>query len=1224
MKRLSFMKMFWLSPVPAAEPVLFTSGTHIDFVLKHLEMFGMSNDKGYPRRAKQSEIAAMFPILQKGWIRGSYQPGLMAFQTYAVNNDTLGRLQDYLMTVNYYNEKDQFLWADALEQRFIETTIGEALTASGVGDFRRRGEKMGSEIKVGDKKDTVAAWWTFEILSLDIPGRIQKLIEMGYGNSVRDILSVIPGIGEGEIKYYEKKMEVPKGPKKEPMLLDKDKKDDRSFFKKWDDVIKNMDLGSQKPDWEEEKEGTKKDDVLKSYIEMGEGFERLYPQNPDIDDPEDVNPDPLGYEYYENNMEMDEGTQKLLDEEDDEYWGREKKESKEKTAMKEYVKLNKDVVSPYSGQEGSKGEVGDVIVYDGKRDLYVARFPADDPKSTRTLSLMRTDFDYVESARGGKKGTMKEVFVVDERGDGDQVLVGVYENEHAANDYAMVRSDPEISGNEAIVRKVTDPEMISDYIELIELMNLATDMKKEPVKRIGEKLPPRPEYGSLGKNPWECDCGFEHPESVLVSPCCSMKNHHLNKEEKVKRLSKEQEPIEKQVADFLKDNPDPSDTQIHNLAEELNMEPDDLEEIVYSMLTSFVSGEEKIPGGKADGLDESEFPEKAIEMGERVEMEHTNDPEVAREITKDHLVESPEYYEYLDKMEEEMKGKGSRTAAVRFRTVPQESKSNKKKIAIMDGFEIGYLEGRYDFVKAKQTDRLRTKMAWRWSYYIDVKKLSEVLGVDVEREAKWLKEKDKKPDVIYIRQQDFGFPTEIHARDLFVGEVNSAIDQASKIQLKPEKEPMILQEPVVEVQETVEEVTGTPLPDYEVHEGREKIVDWIWEKAKKALGVDAAEKEIRAEYNRLINKMRETPDGLYARKKRALSEYWVMSKDNMSPVTGPKNEESIWAQDAKKAVEQAILRWALPGSKENYVARAVPVKNIGFASKKVSFAEGQWAKSPIGDVVILEMDEDIALVYSYDGDTTHEFPVSKLEPSERTGRPKYFKRRAKEIQEEVDQYKKWLETLSEDQITAMLDSKAGELQNTVNKIKAMEIEIDKMQNEHKKHLAFFSYASNKLGKELIETENYITKIKKWAQSKSVSWKAATTWLMDRVEDDLRKQAEDLAKSMKEVETRTRVDVIPKETKEVSADEHYARCYIRDEIQNKTARKEIWSGLKRNYSDVLSAERLHELLSEYYSKKGESAIDKARKYVKDLWDTTMNIVSSLSEHNKEFAMLMAKE
>jgi hypothetical protein len=42
-----------------------------------------------------------------------------------------------------------------------------------------------------------------------------------------------------------------------------------------------------------------------------------------------------------------------------------------------------------------------------------------------------------------------------------------------------------------------------------------------------------------------------------------------------------------------------------------------------------------------------------LKMGIKVEMEHTDDPKLAREIAMDHLVEDPNYYAKLKKMEGE-------------------------------------------------------------------------------------------------------------------------------------------------------------------------------------------------------------------------------------------------------------------------------------------------------------------------------------------------------------------------------------------------------------------------------------------------------------------------------------------------------------------------------------------------------------------------------------------
>lgn len=61
--------------------------------------------------------------------------------------------------------------------------------------------------------------------------------------------------------------------------------------------------------------------------------------------------------------------------------------------------------------------------------------------------------------------------------------------------------------------------------------------------------------------------------------------------------------------------------------------------------------EDLIPGGLADGKADSEFDAEQLEAGIKVELEHTDDKEKAKEIAKDHLSEDPEYYKKLASIE---------------------------------------------------------------------------------------------------------------------------------------------------------------------------------------------------------------------------------------------------------------------------------------------------------------------------------------------------------------------------------------------------------------------------------------------------------------------------------------------------------------------------------------------------------------------------------------------
>lgn len=58
-----------------------------------------------------------------------------------------------------------------------------------------------------------------------------------------------------------------------------------------------------------------------------------------------------------------------------------------------------------------------------------------------------------------------------------------------------------------------------------------------------------------------------------------------------------------------------------------------------------------IPGGLADEYISTDFDEKALKEGIKVEMEHTHNEKIAKEIAMDHLTEDPEYYTRLKEIE---------------------------------------------------------------------------------------------------------------------------------------------------------------------------------------------------------------------------------------------------------------------------------------------------------------------------------------------------------------------------------------------------------------------------------------------------------------------------------------------------------------------------------------------------------------------------------------------
>ena len=55
----------------------------------------------------------------------------------------------------------------------------------------------------------------------------------------------------------------------------------------------------------------------------------------------------------------------------------------------------------------------------------------------------------------------------------------------------------------------------------------------------------------------------------------------------------------------------------------------------------------KLPGGKGDKLSAADVDQEELSMGLSVESEHTDDPEIAKEIVLDHLAEDPQYYTHM-------------------------------------------------------------------------------------------------------------------------------------------------------------------------------------------------------------------------------------------------------------------------------------------------------------------------------------------------------------------------------------------------------------------------------------------------------------------------------------------------------------------------------------------------------------------------------------------------
>jgi len=106
---------------------------------------------------------------------------------------------------------------------------------------------------------------------------------------------------------------------------------------------------------------------------------------------------------------------------------------------------------------------------------------------------------------------------------------------------------------------------------------------------------------------------------------------------------------------------------------------------------------EKIVGGLGDNRPDSDFDPKELKKGIKVEMEHTNNPAIAKEIAKDHETEfsgkgKEGYYDNLDKMEKKLRKEiksipHSKTLGVGIEKVTDNSITFKTKVLAKKYFD---------------------------------------------------------------------------------------------------------------------------------------------------------------------------------------------------------------------------------------------------------------------------------------------------------------------------------------------------------------------------------------------------------------------------------------------------------------------------------------------------------------------------------------------------------
>jgi hypothetical protein len=110
----------------------------------------------------------------------------------------------------------------------------------------------------------------------------------------------------------------------------------------------------------------------------------------------------------------------------------------------------------------------------------------------------------------------------------------------------------------------------------------------------------------------------------------------------------DEEDKHESLISFFQENNDLSEKELTKFAKEHGLTEQQIHKLAYALLSSLL----KIVG-KNNAVPDSEFDTKQLEMGTKIEMEHTDNKLIAKMIAKDHLKELPDYYTRLRKMENE-------------------------------------------------------------------------------------------------------------------------------------------------------------------------------------------------------------------------------------------------------------------------------------------------------------------------------------------------------------------------------------------------------------------------------------------------------------------------------------------------------------------------------------------------------------------------------------------
>lgn len=99
---------------------------------------------------------------------------------------------------------------------------------------------------------------------------------------------------------------------------------------------------------------------------------------------------------------------------------------------------------------------------------------------------------------------------------------------------------------------------------------------------------------------------------------------------------------------------------------------------------------EKMEGSFLPVGEDSEYDADQLAKGNKVEMEHTTDPKIAKMIAKHHLDEFEGYYDALEKMEERLTKEGKKRDRKRKRSQNRNNYAEKSETVQANRVQVGF------------------------------------------------------------------------------------------------------------------------------------------------------------------------------------------------------------------------------------------------------------------------------------------------------------------------------------------------------------------------------------------------------------------------------------------------------------------------------------------------------------------------------------------------------